>query len=49
MSQKFIGKKWNFEVAPLNWKAPGQKKESESKPVKSAQDHSSEAERRRAA
>lgn len=31
MSHKLIGKKWHFEIPPLDWKAPEATKDSDAK------------------
>lgn len=48
MSHKLIGKKWRFEIPPLDWKAPDANKESDIDVAAIDNDASEEAEAKRA-
>lgn len=47
MSHQLVGKKWRFEVPPLNWKSPDANKESEVDAVAADRDASDDADKAR--
>lgn len=48
MSHQLVGKKWRFEIPPLDWKAPDANKDSDIDPAAVDSDASEEAETARA-
>lgn len=47
MSHQLIGKKWRFEIPPLNWKAPDANQESEMDAVTADSDASEDTDKSR--
>ncbi len=43
MSHQLVGKKWHFEIPPLDWKAPETKKEADIKTVPAQADNAKNA------